>query len=103
MKKWTWEKVHISSKDLSRQRCLVSTGEHEDGTICETILRHEARWDITESDAHLIAAAPELYEALALLLSFHESVGSPSPARPCEMARAALAKARGEDCDGTDS
>lgn len=50
-----------------------------------------------EANAYLMAAAPDLYEALGLLLSFHESVGSPSPAAPCEMARAALAKARGEE------
>jgi hypothetical protein len=42
-------------------------------------------------NAHLIAAAPDLYNALETLAQAWESKGL-----PCDAARAALAKARGE-------
>ena len=48
-------------------------------------------------DAHLIAAAPELYEALKLLVSYGNVFAHKSgQASPYEMAQTALAKARGE-------
>jgi len=47
-----------------------------------------------QADLHLIAAAPELYEALEDALHFMESVGPPRYVRmQCE---SALAKARGQ-------
>ncbi len=52
---------------------------------------------MTISDANLIVAAPELYEALSLLLA--DAADYPAWQRPClavDRARAALAKARGE-------
>lgn len=49
-----------------------------------------------EANAHLIAAAPELYEALVALMDL-ESRDRVMPAGPeWDAARAALAKARGE-------
>ena len=53
------------------------------------------------ADAHLIAAAPEMYEALAeMLLAFSmENIGVDASLRRCHAkrdARAALTKARGE-------
>jgi hypothetical protein len=54
------------------------------------------------ANARLIAAAPDLYEALAGLIGFAESaetkalVGDEGCLWPVEFARAALAKARGE-------
>jgi hypothetical protein len=49
----------------------------------------------TEANARLIAAAPDLYEALAALTPYFE--GEHHPDHPhCEQARVALAKARGE-------
>ena len=49
-----------------------------------------------EANAHLIAAAPELYEALVALMDL-ESRDRVMPAGPeWDSARAALAKARGE-------
>lgn len=56
----------------------------------------------TPANAHLIAAAPDLYEALERLIGFAESaeartlVGDEGCLWPMEFARAALAKARGE-------
>ena len=48
-------------------------------------------------NANLIAAAPELYAALADMVSSYESLGAPLPmAKEVEVALCALAKARGE-------
>lgn len=64
---------------------------------------HHADWiqTIDHPDAHLIAAAPEVYEALArceTLLSGIEFLDEPEVERDLMPAiRAALAKARGED------
>lgn len=52
------------------------------------VLRGEIR--CARANAHLIAAAPELYEALEMMLEFPKAGPSTSTAR------AALAKARGE-------
>lgn len=50
--------------------------------------------DICDANAHLIAAAPELYEALDRFVDWmNEEEGAHSL---CDSARAALAKARGE-------
>ena len=50
-----------------------------------------------EANAHLIAAAPELYAALADMISSYEALGAPLPmAKEVEVALCALAKARGE-------
>jgi len=49
----------------------------------------------TEANAHLIAAAPELLEALENLLKVHEGEGG-TQYHAGDMARAAIAKAKGE-------
>lgn len=49
----------------------------------------------TNDDSHLIAAAPDLYEALDNLLRVHECDGG-TKYHAGDIARAALAKARGE-------
>lgn len=51
-----------------------------------------------EKDAHLIAAAPDLYEALQACLNFMENTESELgfSLESADQARAALAKARGE-------
>lgn len=57
-------------------------------------------WDMcntARANACLIAAAPELYEALRDMITSYEVLGSPLPmSRECEVALDALAKARGE-------
>lgn len=58
-------------------------------------------WDIatvhsTEANARLIAAAPELLEALEIMLKYAESYLAPSDGPIFETARAAIAKARGK-------
>ena len=67
--------------------------------------RPEERKDSALPDAHLIAAAPELYEALEKLLRLHDQCYCDEPELPSLDSRdrcthctisAALAKARGE-------
>ena len=55
----------------------------------------EDRSPSCEANAHLIAAAPELLEALENLLKVHEGEGG-TQHHAGDMARAAIAKARGE-------
>lgn len=58
----------------------------------------EAVWGAIgrEEDARLIAAAPELLEALENLLKVHEGEGG-TQHNAADMARAAIAKAKGEE------
>lgn len=50
--------------------------------------------DNAKADAHLIAAAPDLYAAATKALSVHEDIGCSCAG--CAALRVALAKARGE-------
>ena len=52
--------------------------------------------NISPADARLIAAAPELLEALTVLSDWVESLISDNECRPLENARAAIVKATGE-------
>lgn len=55
--------------------------------------------DVEAADAHLVAAAPDLYEALERTLSWlagYQGGACLRPDGPYDQARAALAKARGE-------
>lgn len=67
----------------------------EDLTI--VAVRHRLEGDVHEANACLIAAAPDLLEALEQLL---DDLDALAPAKPCieaiEQAQAAIAKARGE-------
>lgn len=58
-------------------------------------LNDEHRNTFEEADAHLIAAAPELYEALERLLKI-QTLEPLHVCHPINIARKALAKARGE-------
>ena len=53
-------------------------------------------WGFTKADAHLIAAAPELYEALEFLLTCKHGEFCEHYREAEFKAKAALAKARGE-------
>jgi hypothetical protein len=50
-----------------------------------------------QANAHLIAAAPDMAEALAYIVAWNGTDWNPDKAR--DMARAALAKARGEETE----
>ena len=68
----------------------VWTGDFQDKLIC-TCYQHETKFE----DAKLIAAAPDLYDALASVLKLWDAtIGSEEPA--IKQARKAVAKARGE-------
>jgi len=58
-------------------------------------MEDEDRSPVCEANAHLIAAAPELLEALQNLLKVHEGEGG-TQHHAGDMARAAIAKAKGE-------
>ena len=49
-----------------------------------------------EANAHLIAAAPDLYAALEAIISWDHQLDGPYAWEALEQAKAALAKARGE-------
>lgn len=49
--------------------------------------------DMASKDAALIAAAPDMYEALQAMLKQHGNCGSPAEQEATDKARAALAKA----------
>lgn len=92
----------------SIDRIVIATGNASDIEACSganSVVariqfdnRHEELTDSNMADALLIAAAPELYDALARIV---DSVSSGTSGDVCqtsdfEDARAALAKARGE-------
>ena len=61
--------------------------------VCQLLWPTDERTESeTEANAHLISAAPDLYDALAELLDSVDGV----PCGPEKICRAALAKARGE-------
>jgi len=61
--------------------------------------RHQSGPETTHANARLIAAAPEMYEALRRLLAAHapicEGDGDMGTDEDCDFARAALAKVEG--------
>jgi hypothetical protein len=52
---------------------------------------HDTDWERANADALLIAAAPDLLNAIEVLTAAAESFGI-----PCDAARAAISRARGE-------
>lgn len=80
-----------------------SYGYRDGGPFCVATLFQEDGGHIrrdfvtfSHDDAHLIAAAPELYEALKALIKECDMCGHPDEPESVEIARAALAKVRGE-------
>jgi len=91
MTKWTkgpWViSKHCSTLVLNEDgRSIATTGGYQSNT---EITLHE-----NEANAHLIAAAPDMYEALKEILS-----GYDVPNSACVSAHKALAKADGESDD----
>ena len=79
----------------------VCDGGHDLEAGCWTIAEAEiigVERETAEANARLIAAAPELYEALDWLCAYAEESTKPGEAY-LQMARAALAKARGTSQD----
>ena len=73
----------------------ISAPEHIALAQVVWCVEEEERSPVCEANAHLIAAAPELLEALQNLLKVHEGEGG-TQHHAGDMARAAIAKAKGE-------
>lgn len=83
--------------------------DYEGRSVCEPIVQRDGHPDLhfgSKHNAHLIAAAPEMYKALENLIEEAEGLAdmnqgtqSEPLARAWERARAVLAKARGEEID----
>lgn len=63
--------------------------------ICS--VRPDLRSSQSESNANLIAAAPDLLEALQLIISYHDDGNCELHSEDVAMARAAISKALGEE------
>jgi len=87
----SWSRVANSIKSRKADCVVVRLPACTDCAGDETPEQLE-RWD---ADARLIAAAPELLEALENLLKVHEGEGG-TQYHAGDMARAAIAKAKGE-------
>ena len=96
---WAWAD-YIDEVDPATKTptMLVAYGPEDDygnQPITEILFLDSEAIAIHPGTARLIAAAPELYEALAWLVGRADPTG-PSSAAMLAVARAALAKARGE-------
>lgn len=89
--KWTPGPWQLRSEDLrgGRYWCVILPGCEESTDLHED--------DNGEANSRLIAAAPELYEALAVMLGMLNTSENPGDVLfACKQARLALAKARGD-------
>lgn len=108
MRNWTsgpWTAVQQNDK---RHRCVPvmaeSGGKQDNGPVLvASCANHHVDWPTAEANAHLIAAAPDLVDALADILSGwqyirrnHGDLYGVGWDRAEEKAVAALAKARGQ-------
>ena len=69
------------------------------GAVCQMVMRSKWQKDCAGDNANLIAAAPDLAEALQMLVasvSSSDEIGNADLHEAVEAARAALAKARGD-------
>lgn len=93
---WRYEPSDIRRNDDGSPCEFVITGSNEHGASVLPVLGRTHNWPANfEANARLIASAPELFEALELLLK--DVADYPAWQRPChavDVATAALAKAR---------
>lgn len=77
-------------------RVVISTGGLDNLSVCAE--RMKVALVTLPADAHLIAAAPDMLEALGRLLDYAEDVAAERDERPSalDLARLALAKAKGK-------
>lgn len=89
---WTWsDDMTMDAEDGDAY--VVRTLDGEDGSV----LYHHALWDVEDADRALIAAAPELLEALraANVYQCGETCGANEHSEECRASIAAIAKAEG--------
>lgn len=88
-----WEQVADSIKSRTAD-CVVVRLPAQTDRVGDESPEQIARWD---ADARLIAAAPELLEALELIVSFVDAGQGTWTLEDQQKARAAIAKAKGEE------
>ncbi|ELY5818847.1 hypothetical protein ACOZZ4_004380 [Cronobacter dublinensis] len=69
----------------------------KDGVIIAFVKDWDGAGDLPKNDARLLAAAPDLLGALQLILSYHEDGNCQLHKEDVALARAAIAKAIGEE------
>jgi hypothetical protein len=104
-KKWSeapWT-VAVPESKAERQKLYVRCALRLDGAPAGIAVAHvtsAAGFAERDANAHLIAAAPELYEAVRLAFDVvhagHRALEADCPDIVCRQFHAALAKARGE-------
>lgn len=95
-RKWTTGPWRISG---SRYQAVVADGDtgHDDPFSVSAYRGHLVCESATDGNARIIAAAPDLYEALSGVMGYAEDGALTIDAQPfLDAAYAALAKARGE-------
>ena len=87
---WLTRKPESSRPESARLDIVTEAGDFSPSFVAG---------DALPQDARLIAAAPELFDALLFLLADYVAIGGEKltgSSVPAELARAAIAKARGE-------
>jgi hypothetical protein len=88
---WTWWKAEINgNRDCVDGRYVATLDDANRGA---SIVYHDAQWPITEANARLIAAAPDL---LAALKELTEIVGDHGYGLPFDRAKRAIRRAEGQ-------
>ena len=78
---------------LVSENCILGS---DDEPLAGVVLSPQRSKTENEANASLIAAAPTLYEALAVIVVADCALGKPLPRATLKRADAALAQARGE-------
>ena len=92
---WTIGKWVTETQTDKRHKVVVVMTEDGESLIASAYAGHVG-WKDAEANANLIAASPELYEALEAMYNDFTKNGGRIYGKSLEAAKAALAKARGE-------
>ena len=94
--KWTPGKWEVRNHPESRRKDAVFAGERK-VAYCQSLFgRPHVGYEDLEANAHLIAAAPDLYEACAAAEDFCAAHPGDAANAIYKQLNAALARARGE-------
>ena len=92
---WTIEYRGDNGSRISSQLGIIHGPRGSSDWVCDVGLLHEGDGSGSDANAHLIAAAPELLEALRTVLD--ASWNGPMPDYARDKARAAIAAAEGKE------